>query len=175
MGKAGTDMADGDVGDVDVAEGEVGDVDVADAQASDSSDTIRTLRIKRAYAQAEESDGYRVLVDRLWPRGISKERAALGEWMKAIAPTPELRKWWGHDPERMSEFAHRYCAELDDNPAVDELSGIIASHPTVTLVYAAKDPKVNHAEILREYMVDHNNDMGSGQRGAGKVSVVAGA
>ncbi|MCI1218323.1 DUF488 domain-containing protein [Bifidobacterium crudilactis] len=119
--------------------------------------------MKRAYEQAQKSDGYRVLVDRLWPRGVSKERAALDEWMKAIAPTPELRKWWGHDAERMSEFAHRYCAELDGNPAVDELSGIIARHPTVTLVYAAKDPKVNHAEILREYMAEHMHEDMNGQ------------
>ncbi|NLT80129.1 MAG: DUF488 family protein [Bifidobacterium crudilactis] len=157
-------MADEDVVGEDVAD--LGTT--AEKTASDVSGGRSTVRIKRAYEQAQESDGYRVLVDRLWPRGVSKERAALDEWMKAIAPTPELRKWWGHDAERMSEFAHRYCAELDGNPAVDELSGIIARHPTVTLVYAAKDPKVNHAEILREYMAEHMYDTEPGCVDVGK-------
>jgi uncharacterized protein YeaO (DUF488 family) len=110
------------------------------------------LHIKRAYVQAEQSDGYRILVDRLWPRGLSKERASLDDWMKAIAPTPELRTWWNHDPQRLDEFAHRYRAELDGNHAVEELADIIARHPTVTLIYAAKDPQVNHAVVLRDYM-----------------------
>lgn len=113
------------------------------------------IRIKRAYEQSEDSDGFRVLVDRLWPRGVSKQRADLDEWMKQIAPSPDLRTWWNHDPERMDEFSQRYRTELDDNPAVDELTGILRAHPVVTLIYAAKDSAVNHAAVLRDYMREH--------------------
>lgn len=110
------------------------------------------VRIRRAYDAAEPSDGFRVLVDRLWPRGISKERAALDAWMKDVAPTPELRRWWDHDPVRFDQFASRYRAELDGDPAVDELRAAIAAHPVVTLVYGAKDPRVNHAAVLRDHL-----------------------
>lgn len=116
-----------------------------------------TLTIKRVYAEPSPSDGFRVLVDRLWPRGMTHERADLDEWLKEIAPSPALRKWWGHNPATMDDFAHKYEAELDDNPAVAQLEQIIASHPVVTLVYAAKDPAVNHALILRNYM-EHDLD-----------------
>lgn len=110
------------------------------------------LRIKRAYDDANKADGYRVLVDRMWPRGVSKERAALDEHMKDIAPSPDLRKWWNHDPERMDEFTRRYEAELDDNPAVEDLRSRAQDHKVVTLIYGAKDPDVNHARILRDYI-----------------------
>ncbi len=110
------------------------------------------VRIRRAYDAVGTNDGFRVLVDRLWPRGISKERAALDAWMKDIAPTPELRRWWDHDPDRLDEFASRYNAELDENPAVDELRATIDAHPVVTLVYGARDPRVNHAAVLRDYL-----------------------
>jgi uncharacterized protein YeaO (DUF488 family) len=125
------------------------------SRSSRSSQNHSILRIKRVYEQADESDGYRVLVDRLWPRGISKQRAALDEWMKQIAPSPDLRKWWNHDPERMDEFSQRYCAELDNNPAVEDLSDMVKHHPTVTLIYAAKDTNINHAAVLRDYILDH--------------------
>lgn len=114
-----------------------------------------TLQIKRVYEDPAPSDGFRVLVDRLWPRGMTHERADLDEWLKDIAPSPQLRTWWGHNPATMEEFAHRYDAELDHNPAVETLEKLMKAHPTVTLVYAAKDPKVNHALILRKYMLDH--------------------
>lgn len=110
------------------------------------------VRIRRAYDAAAPNDGFRVLVDRLWPRGISKERAALDAWMKDVAPTPELRRWWDHDPDRLDEFASRYDAELDENPAVDELRATIDAHAVVTLVYGARDPQVNHAAVLRDYL-----------------------
>ena len=110
------------------------------------------LRIKRAYDDAEASDGYRILVDRLWPRGVSKERAALDEHLKEIAPSPDLRTWWDHDPDRLDEFAKRYRSELDDNPAVDDLRRHVADHEVVTLVYGAKDPDINHARVLRDYL-----------------------
>lgn len=111
------------------------------------------LVIKRIYAPAEPEDGYRVLVDRLWPRGVSRERAALDLWMKDIAPSPALRTWFGHDPARFSEFRHRYIAELDANAeAVGALLAVCGRPGAVTLLYAAKDPSVNHALVLRDYM-----------------------
>ncbi|OZG58159.1 MarR family transcriptional regulator [Bifidobacterium myosotis] len=111
------------------------------------------VSIKRIYDEPSPQDGYRILVDRLWPRGVSKERAALDLWMKAIAPSPELRRWFGHDPERFDEFAEQYRQELDANTeAVDELKRVCSEHDAVTLLYAAKDPIVNHAAVLREYL-----------------------
>ncbi|HWL60327.1 MAG TPA: DUF488 family protein [Microbacteriaceae bacterium] len=111
-----------------------------------------TLRIKRIYDEAAADDGFRVLVDRLWPRGVSKERAELGLWLKEIAPSTELRNWWDHDPARLDEFTARYHAELDDNPAVDELREVTATHPTTTLLYGAHDPELNQARVLRDYL-----------------------
>lgn len=111
-----------------------------------------TLRVKRVYEQATQDDGYRVLVDRLWPRGETHEKAAEDLWLKEIGPSTELRKWFGHDPANMAEFKERYFVELDQNPAVAELEKIIHEHPTVTLLYAAKDPKINHAVVLKEYL-----------------------
>ncbi|WP_418214960.1 DUF488 domain-containing protein [Bifidobacterium asteroides] len=108
--------------------------------------------IKRVYEQAADEDGVRILVDRLWPRGISKERAALSGWLKDVAPSPDLRRWWHHDPDRFEDFARRYRTELDDNPALEDLLSIVREHDRTTLVYAAKDPAVNHALILRDYI-----------------------
>jgi uncharacterized protein YeaO (DUF488 family) len=110
------------------------------------------LRTKRIYDSPTLGDGYRVLVDRLWPRGVSHERAALGAWLKDVAPSPELRTWWNHDPVRLEEFAERYRHELDHNPAVVELEAIVESQPTVTLLYAAQSPRINHAVILMSYL-----------------------
>ena len=115
-----------------------------------------TLRIKRAYEAASASDGCRVLVDRLWPRGVSTENAELDEWLKEVAPSPALRTWWKHDPQRMDEFALRYRAELDGNAptqaAVQELRALAAGSQVTTLIYGAKDPQVNHARVLAEYL-----------------------
>ena len=108
--------------------------------------------IKRVYEQAADEDGVRILVDRLWPRGVSKERAALSGWLKDVAPSPDLRRWWHHDPDRFDDFARRYRTELDDNPALGDLLSIVREHDRTTLVYAAKDPAVNHALILRDYI-----------------------
>lgn len=108
--------------------------------------------IKRIYEPADTSDGYRVLVDRLWPRGVSKERAALGEWTKSIAPSTELRKWFGHDPVKFAEFSERYIKEVKRNP---EAPGSIAGwrkHSVVTLLYGARDETNNEAVVLREYV-----------------------
>jgi uncharacterized protein YeaO (DUF488 family) len=107
------------------------------------------IRIKRAYDAPARSDGYRILVDRLWPRGLSKVKAKLDEWDKDIAPSPELRVWFGHDPARFAEFNRLYRAELARNPrGVARLRALAAKRP-LTLVYAAKDPACNHALVLQ--------------------------
>jgi uncharacterized protein YeaO (DUF488 family) len=110
------------------------------------------IAIKRVYEPADPGDGFRVLVDRLWPRGESRERAAIDLWLKDVAPSPELRRWWNHDPARMDEFAARYDAELDENPAVATLRAVAEEHAVVTLLYGAKDPYVNHARVLLEHL-----------------------
>jgi uncharacterized protein YeaO (DUF488 family) len=109
------------------------------------------IRLKRAYDPVEPNDGFRVLVDRLWPRGIKKEALALDLWLKEIAPSPELRTWFKHESAKFKEFSQRYQTELDHSAAFQTLAGIIKKHPTVTLIYAARDPKVNHAAVLRDY------------------------
>jgi uncharacterized protein YeaO (DUF488 family) len=110
---------------------------------------VRSVTIKRAYEPAVRSDGSRILVDRLWPRGISKRKAALHGWMKEVAPSPALRKWFGHKPERFKDFAKRYRAELKGNPALEDLRALKGK---VTLVYGAKDPKINHAAVLAKVL-----------------------
>lgn len=110
------------------------------------------LSIKRIYEPAAKNDGFRVLVDRLWPRGISKAKAALDLWLKEIAPSPELRNWFGHDPERFDEFKVRYQQELVQNPATKELEDIIKDQPVVTLLYAAHDVEINHAKVLLDFL-----------------------
>lgn len=111
-----------------------------------------TVNIKRIYEDADASDGYRVLVDRLWPRGVSKERAKLDVWLKEVAPTTGLREWFHHEEQKWPEFVERYRAELDSNPAVDTLRTIIADHDTVTLLYSAHDEKDNQAVALLAYL-----------------------
>jgi len=111
-------------------------------------------QIKRIYDEPKASDGMRVLVDRLWPRGVSKEQAALDLWLKEIAPSPELRTWFGHRADRFDEFSARYSDELSRNPAVAQLEELAVRH-TVTLLYAAKDPDINHAVVLRGFLTQH--------------------
>ena len=110
------------------------------------------ITIARIY-DAPNIEGYRVLVDRLWPRGVSKQRAALDLWAKDIAPSPGLRTWFGHKPERFAEFTARYTAELEENPAFKTFIADIRQHGTVVLLYAAHDPEVNHAVVLRDYLL----------------------
>ena len=110
------------------------------------------MTTKRVYDDPDPHDGYRVLVDRLWPRGVSKQAAQLGEWVKEAGPSTELRTWFHHDPTRFEEFEARYRAELDENPAVDTLRAIIAAHPVVTLLYSARDTEHNQAIVLRAYL-----------------------
>lgn len=114
------------------------------------------IQIKRIYENAEPSDGKRILVDRLWSRGISKENAHLGLWLKEVAPSTELRKWFhAATPDHWEEFKQRYLEELETNSAVEELQQI-ASRNTVTLLYSAKDVENNHAIILKEYLLSKN-------------------
>ena len=110
------------------------------------------VRIKRIFEPQSREDGVRILVDRLWPRGLSKADAAFDEWMKEAAPTPELRKWFGHDPSRFREFARRYRAELDGNPEPVERLREMRRRGPVTLLYAARDEVYNHACVLRDYL-----------------------
>jgi uncharacterized protein YeaO (DUF488 family) len=110
------------------------------------------VEIKRIYDQADKADGARVLVDRIWPRGVSKDRAALTLWLKEIAPSAELRQWFGHDPERWKEFRLRYRAELQNNKeSVTTLLALISKGP-VTLLYAAHDSDCNNAVVLQEFI-----------------------
>ncbi len=109
------------------------------------------LELKRAYEPAAPGDGRRVLVDRLWPRGVSKDEAHIDLWLKEVGPSTALRKWFGHDPVRWDEFRRRYDEELDGNPAVEQLRQIIAQGP-VTLVYGARDTEHNQAVALAQYL-----------------------
>ncbi len=107
------------------------------------------VRIKRIYDEAEASDGARVLVDRLWPRGVSKDAAAIDLWLKELAPSTELRKWFGHDPARWGEFQQRYTAEVHAHPELFEQLRDLARQGPVTLVYSARDEEHNDAVVLR--------------------------
>jgi uncharacterized protein YeaO (DUF488 family) len=110
------------------------------------------IKLKRAYDAPEPGDGFRVLVDRLWPRGVSKSSARIDLWLKEIAPSTALRKWFGHDPSKWTEFRARYFRELESNPdAVDELMAHIR-RGRITLVYGAKDLEHNDAVALKEYL-----------------------
>jgi uncharacterized protein YeaO (DUF488 family) len=114
------------------------------------------LRIKRAYEPPSKKDGLRYLVDRLWPRGLKKEDLALDGWLKDVAPSQTLRKWFGHDPEKWDEFRSRYRAELRTNQeALKPLLGAMAKGP-VTLVYSARDEAHNQAVVLREFLVEQS-------------------
>lgn len=113
--------------------------------------TTHVIALKRAYAPPGDADGLRVLVDRLWPRGLEKHRAAIDEWVKEAAPSPALRKWFSHDPARWEEFRHRYKAELSGNAGLERIRALAARQP-VTLIYAARDEQHNHALVLRDVL-----------------------
>lgn len=117
------------------------------------------VNIKRAYDTAEASDGMRILVDRIWPRGVSKEKANLDKWVKEVAPSKELRKWFDHDPDKYEAFKEKYKAELKENAeqkeALNKLKKLTKTHEkNITLVYGAKDEKHNQAVVLKE-ILDH--------------------
>ena len=111
-----------------------------------------TIKLKRAYESPDKTDGVRILVDRLWPRGVSKNSAQIDLWLKDIAPSAPLRKWFGHDPAKWTEFRKRYVRELEKRPeAVTEIKQFV-SKEIVTLVYGAKDERYNNAAALKEYL-----------------------
>jgi uncharacterized protein YeaO (DUF488 family) len=111
------------------------------------------IRLKRVYEAPSSEDGPRILVERLWPRGLTKEKAVVDHWLKEIAPSPDLRKWYGHDVEKWEAFRERYRAELDQNPegigALQELVKL----GKITFVYAARDEQHNSALVLKEYLM----------------------
>jgi uncharacterized protein YeaO (DUF488 family) len=113
---------------------------------------LAKLKIKRVYVQAEQTDGLRVLVDRLWPRGVKKTEARIDLWLKDIAPTPELRKWFDHKPEKWTDFYREYHKQLDLNSQNVHIILEALQKGDVTLLYAAKDEKINHALALKEYI-----------------------
>jgi uncharacterized protein YeaO (DUF488 family) len=113
------------------------------------------VKLKRAYETPATDDGMRVLVDRLWPRGVKKTEAAIDHWMKELAPSTELRKWFGHDPARWEEFRRRYAAEIQEHRnELDRMRGLMREG-TVTLVYSAHDETHNDAVVLREILLTH--------------------
>ena len=115
--------------------------------------TTVELYARRAYETAADGDGRRVLVDRVWPRGISKEELGAHAWVKSVAPSDKLRKWFGHDPERWDEFRERYFKELDDNPeGLEELYSGLRGVRRATLLFGAKDEEQNNAVALIEYL-----------------------
>ncbi len=109
--------------------------------------------MKRAYEPASRADGVRVLVDRVWPRGLTKSKVAIDQWMKDVAPSTALRQWFGHDPERWTEFRRRYRAELARHPALLKELRAIARKGPLTLVYSARDEAHNQAVVLRERLI----------------------
>lgn len=113
------------------------------------------ILIKRIYEPSGSTDGYRILIDRVWPRGISKEQADIGLWAKDIAPSVSLRKWFNHEPEKFQAFKKAYLKEIEQNEAFPAFLEQIKAHKTITLLYGAKDEKHNHAIVLEEYLKSH--------------------
>lgn len=111
------------------------------------------IKIKRVYEERVQNDGRRILVDRLWPRGLSKEKAAVDIWLKEIAPSTGLRKWFGHDPAKWNDFQKRYIKELDANPEPVKIIKDLAKKGAVTLLYGAKDEEHNDAVVLLKYLI----------------------
>ena len=131
---------------------------------------MASIKIKRAYEPPSLKDGVRILVDRLWPRGLRKDAASLDLWSKDIAPTTSLRKWFDHRADRFSEFKQRYRDELKSNPAVAELLRQIGRR-NATLVYAAHDPAVNHAVVLADFLAKAQRKKPAAKKATTKGSV----
>lgn len=111
------------------------------------------IKLKRIYEQSSKNDGFRILVDRLWPRGVSKEDAEIDLWLKEIAPGDELRKWYSHDMNRWEQFRESYMEELNNmSGQIDKIKEIEKEHGTITLLYSAKDESHNNAVVLREFL-----------------------
>lgn len=118
---------------------------------------LKHIQIKRIYEEPNSNDGYRMLVDRLWPRGVSKLEAKLDEWNKDIAPSAELRKWFDHKNERFSEFSKRYEAELQAKPEELERIRALSETKALTLLYGAKNTEANQALVLLKILTKHND------------------
>lgn len=113
------------------------------------------IRIKRIYEDYEEADGVRILVDRLWPRGVSKERARLDLWLKEVGPSHELRKWFGHEARKFAEFKDRYLLELSESPgqeALEKLRGL--EEGRITLLTSARETTYNHVQVIKELLLE---------------------
>jgi len=118
-----------------------------------------TVKLKRVYEDEANDDGKRILVDRVWPRGVSKEKANLYEWLKEIGPSKELRQWFNHDPDKFQEFKKKYKAELQDREqkaSYDKLKAIQKDNSTITLIFSAKDEENNQAQVLKEMLEAHS-------------------
>ncbi|MCY9517062.1 DUF488 domain-containing protein [Paenibacillus apiarius] len=127
-----------------------------DSSYSDITVLRSNIRLKRIYEPPVPEDGYRILIDRIWPRGVSKQQAAIDEWMKEIAPSPELRKWFGHQPARFEAFSESYVREIEEDSNRSTLANRICEislDRSVTLVYAAKDSVHNHANVLHRWLI----------------------
>jgi uncharacterized protein YeaO (DUF488 family) len=120
---------------------------------------MMTIQTKRVYDPVEQGDGTRVLVDRVWPRGISKERLKADLWLKDAAPSTPLRKWFNHDPDRWEAFKERYFAELDGNRQATDQRFALLEKGTVTLLFSARDTRQNQAVALKEYLISRHNHM----------------
>ncbi|ASZ12209.1 DUF488 domain-containing protein [Chitinophaga pendula] len=116
---------------------------------------MKKLCVKRIYETPATADGYRVLVDRVWPRGMKREKAGVDAWLKEIAPSTALRKWFDHDPAKWAPFCEKYFEELTNNPALEQLYKYLHSHHQLTLLYSAKDEQHNQAIALLEYLRLH--------------------
>ena len=112
------------------------------------------IRLKRAYEAPTHDDGTRILIDRLWPRGVKKTDAAIDEWMKEIAPSTTLRKWFAHDPERWQEFRRRYQSEIRQHPGEFDRLRTLAHHGRITLVFSAHDEAHNDAVVLKDLLLE---------------------
>lgn len=111
-----------------------------------------TIKLKRVYEEPSPDDGYRILTERLWPRGVSKERAKLDQWMKGVSSSPDLRKWFSHDHDKWDEFKDRYRKELFGSEAIQELIDIIQTQDTVTFVFASRDEDHNSTVVLKDFI-----------------------
>ena len=114
---------------------------------------MKTIQLKRVYEDKSKDDGHRILIDRLWPRGVSKEDAHFDEWMKELAPSTELRKWFDHKPERFEEFSKRYKKELAEQKELLDKLKELAKKKKVTLLFAAKDTEINNAVVIQEVLM----------------------
>ena len=116
------------------------------------SASLKKIHIKRIFEPPKASDGTRILVDRLWPRGVARDEARIDAWIKDVAPSDALRRWYSHDPKKWPEFRARYIAELKHNSAVVELQHMASKSKTITLLFAAKDNLCNNATVLQEFL-----------------------